>query len=81
REETVAELGRELAEEGIDWIVIDLRSLPEDVVLLSEIRHRLEPLAGRPAAVGVLGLEWHLDIASGGIRDTSTTLLANANFQ
>lgn len=81
REDTVAELGRELTEEGIDWVVIDLRSLPEDVVLLSEIRHRLEPLAGRPAAVGVLGLEWHLDIASGGIRDTSTTLLANANFQ
>lgn len=81
REDTVAELGRELTEEGIDWIVIDLRSLPEDVVLLSEIRHRLEPLAGRPAAVGVLGLEWHLDIASGGIRDTTTTLLANANFQ
>ncbi|CAO3353270.1 tetratricopeptide repeat protein [Azospirillum melinis] len=81
REDTVAELGQELAEEGIDWIVIDLRTLPEDVVLLSEIRHRLEPLAGRPAAVGVLGLEWHLDIASGGIRDTTTTLLANANFQ
>ncbi|MBF5093929.1 tetratricopeptide repeat protein [Azospirillum sp. INR13] len=81
REDTVAELGRELTEEGIDWVVIDLRSLPEDVVLLSEIRHRLEPLAGRPAAVGVLGLEWHLDNASGGIRDTITTLLANANFQ
>jgi tetratricopeptide (TPR) repeat protein len=81
RRDTVAELGRELAEEGIEWVVIDLRALPEDVVLLSEIRRRLEALGNRPAAVGVLGLEWHLDIPSGGIRDVTTTLLANANFQ
>ncbi len=83
RAETIDALGRDLAADGIEWVVIDLRGLPDDAGLLAEIRRRLAALDGRPAAVGVVGIEWHLDLGNGGMRDADkpSPLLADANFQ
>ncbi|WP_448203632.1 tetratricopeptide repeat protein [Azospirillum sp. sgz302134] len=83
RAEAIAALTAELAADGIEWLTIDLRDLPDDAVLLAEIRRRLAAIDGRPAAVGVVGIEWHLDIGNGGVRDGDkpSPLLADANFQ
>ncbi|TWA68393.1 tetratricopeptide repeat protein [Azospirillum baldaniorum] len=83
RAETIDALGKDLAADGIEWVVIDLRALPDDAGLLAEIRRRITALDGRPAAVGVVGIEWHLDLGNGGMRDADkpSPLLTDANFQ
>ena len=81
RDAVIRELTTALDAEGARLVTIDLRRLPEDVVLLAAIHEALADTTPGQVAVQILGIERHLDISSGGTRGRTTSLLADANFQ
>ncbi len=81
RDALIGDLTARLAEGGVTLRTVDLRRMPDDVVLLDAIRDALAATGDGPAAIGVVGVERHMDVGSGGGRRQATSLLADANFQ